>query len=87
MPVSPAYSLMSQDFAKIKYVFEKFDPSLVYVDNLAMFAGALGSVDLTGRHVVADAATGEVGNVTEFHMLTSEPVTPQVDEAFHAVDP
>ena len=87
MPVSPAYSLMSQDFAKVKYVFDKFDPSLIYVDHLSLFAKALSSVDLSGRHVVADAATGEVGNVTEFHMLNSEPVTPQVDAAFDAVTP
>lgn len=85
MPVSPAYSLMSQDHAKIKYVFEKFDPCLVYADTLSQFAPALQSVDLSGRAIIADAATGELPDVTEFHMLISEPATDAVDEAFDRV--
>ena len=32
-PVSPAYSVMSQDHAKLKYVFDLIKPGLVFVQN------------------------------------------------------
>ena len=41
--ISPAYSLMSQDFAKLKYVFELLQPGLVMVQNGSAFAKALGA--------------------------------------------
>ena len=45
MPVSPAYSLMSQDFAKLKAVFGFTDPSLIYVADARPFAKALAALD------------------------------------------
>ena len=43
-PVSPAYSLMSKDFAKLKAIFELLKPGLVWVDDPKKFAGALAAV-------------------------------------------
>jgi len=43
-PVSPAYSLMSKDFAKLKAIFGLLKPGLVWVDDPEKFAGALGAV-------------------------------------------
>ena len=43
-PVSPAYSLMSKDFAKLKYIFELIRPGLVYADDPQKFAPALAAV-------------------------------------------
>jgi len=43
-PVSPAYSLMSKDFAKLKAIFELLEPGLVWVDDPKKFAGALAAV-------------------------------------------
>src|SRR5262245_57233570 len=42
-PISPAYSLMSKDFAKLKYIFELLKPGLVYADS-DKFAPALAAV-------------------------------------------
>ena len=56
LPISPAYSLMSENFAKLKHVIAEFQPSLIYVPSLAMFARALKALDLTGIQVMADAA-------------------------------
>src|SRR5690242_9673781 len=42
-PVSVAYSLQSQDFAKLKYIAELLDPGLIYVADTAPFAKALGA--------------------------------------------
>lgn len=47
-PVSPAYSVMSQDHAKLKYVFDLIKPGLVFVQNGEIYAGALEALDLDG---------------------------------------
>jgi feruloyl-CoA synthase len=43
-PVSPAYSLLSRDFANLKYIFKLLTPGLVFVIDGAMFARAIASV-------------------------------------------
>lgn len=45
-PVSPAYSVMSQDHAKLKYVFDLIKPGLVFVQNGEIYAHALAALDL-----------------------------------------
>ena len=43
-PVSPAYSLMSKDYGKLKYIFELVNPGLVYAADPQKFATALEAV-------------------------------------------
>jgi feruloyl-CoA synthase len=43
-PISPAYSLMSKDFGKLKYIFELVQPGLVFAAEPARFAAALAAV-------------------------------------------
>jgi feruloyl-CoA synthase len=43
-PISPAYSLMSKDFGKLKYIFELVQPGLVYAADPQKFAAALAAV-------------------------------------------
>jgi feruloyl-CoA synthase len=43
-PVSPAYSLMSKDFGKLKYIFDLVRPGLVYAADPQKFAPALAAV-------------------------------------------
>ena len=43
-PISPAYSLMSKDFAKLKMIFELLRPGLVWTADPAKFAPALEAV-------------------------------------------
>ena len=43
-PVSPAYSLMSRDFGKLKYIFELVQPGLVFAADAQKFAPALAAV-------------------------------------------
>jgi feruloyl-CoA synthase len=52
MPVSPAYSLMSQDHEKLKTVIGHNDPSVIFVDNPAPFTRALDAIDMSGRTLV-----------------------------------
>src|SRR5205085_2999257 len=43
-PISPAYSLMSKDFGKLKTIFELLKPGLVFAAEPARFAPALAAV-------------------------------------------
>src|SRR5882757_11502073 len=51
-PVSPAYSLMSQDHVKLKYLFDLIRPSLVMVQDGPTFEKALKALNLDGVTVV-----------------------------------
>ena len=46
-PISPAYSLMSKDFGKLKYIFQLIEPGMVYVSDPEKFAPALAAVGAT----------------------------------------
>ena len=71
-PVSPAYSLMSKDFAKLRHIFELVRPGLVFAADPAKFGPALEAVGAASTPVA--------------ELLGSEP-THRVDEAFAAVGP
>src|ERR1041385_830319 len=43
-PISPAYSLMSKDYAKLKYIFDLVQPGLVYADDPEKYKTALATV-------------------------------------------
>jgi len=47
-PVSPAYSVMSQDHAKLRYVVDLIRPGMVFVQNGEIYARALAALDLEG---------------------------------------
>jgi len=51
-PVSPAYSLMSQDHAKLRFIFDLLKPKVVFAENGAAFAKAFSVLDLDGVEVV-----------------------------------
>ena len=51
-PVSPAYSLMSQDHGKLREIFELVEPALIFAAPLAPFVPALGALDLRGCEIV-----------------------------------
>src|SRR4029078_1307609 len=43
-PISPAYSLMSKDYGKLKYIFDLVQPGLVYADDPEKYKTALATV-------------------------------------------
>ena len=54
-PISPAYSLMSKDHAKLKGIMALLQPGLIYAADGARFAGALAALDLKGVEMVVSA--------------------------------
>lgn len=45
-PVSPAYSLQSRSFARLRAVVEQLEPGVLFVESRALFAAALGALAL-----------------------------------------
>jgi feruloyl-CoA synthase len=87
LPISPAYSLMSENFAKLKHVVAELRPSLIYVPSLAMFGRALKALDLTGIHVVADAPHPDFPEAVTFDQIQAVKPGPEVARRRDAVTP
>ncbi len=82
-PVSPAYSLVSSDFAKLKYIVSLLTPGLVFVGDRAPFDKALSAIDAEAIGLVV--ARGGMAGATAFEdVLKTEP-TAAVDAAHVAV--
>ena len=77
-PISPAYSLMSQDHAKLKYLFGLVKPAVVLVQDGPTFARALAALDLSGVIVVHVARPAEGVPSLAFADLAATPVTAEV---------
>ena len=71
-PVSPAYSLMSKDFAKLRGIFDLLRPGLVWTADPAAFAPALAAVG---------------ASATPLAELLSAEATAEVDAAFGRIGP
>ena len=90
-PISVAYSLMSQDFAKLKHCLRVVTPAVIFVDNGAPFAKALQALQLEG--LLADArlvvgANPPPGIAAEpLATLLATTPTAAVDRAFAATGP
>jgi feruloyl-CoA synthase len=78
-PISVAYSLQSQDFAKLRHIAELLTPGLIYVADTAPFAKALAAIG-GGAEIVASRDGANLG-ATMFDDLARIPVSPAVDEA------
>jgi len=80
-PISVAYSLQSQDHAKLKHVNELLKPGLVYVADTAPFAKPLAALDLDGVEILASRNGANLAAVTGFDQLAQTRPGPAVDKA------
>jgi feruloyl-CoA synthase len=85
LPISPAYSLLSEDFAKLKYVIGTFTPSLIYVPSLAPFTRALRALSLDSVELVADAPHADWPNAIAFDGLLRAEPTDEVEKRYAQV--
>jgi feruloyl-CoA synthase len=82
VPVSPPYSLLSTDFAKLRHVLTLFAPALVYANDGARYARAFaGDVIPVGLPVVVSLGAIPGRSTERFEQLLATPVTPAVDAA------
>jgi feruloyl-CoA synthase len=73
-PVSPAYSLMSNDFGKLKYIFELVQPGLVFAAEPQRFGTALEAVGAKSTPV-AELLETNPGSLLEREHLKVGPDT------------
>ena len=86
-PISSAYSLLSQDHAKLKYLFALVQPAAVLVQDAAAFQKALNALDLGGIAVVhVDRAAPGIAS-TAFDALAQTPVTSAVADSIAQITP
>jgi feruloyl-CoA synthase len=86
-PVSPAYSLMSQDHVKLKYLFELIKPGIVMVQDGPTFEKALRALDLDGVTVVHVLRPCEGIKSIAFADLAATPVTKDVETSIARIMP
>ena len=70
-PISPAYSLLSTDFSKLRFIFDLMTPGLVYASDRRLFEQAIAAVV----------------RCETLHELPQPEATPAVDEAHARVGP
>jgi len=75
-PISTAYSLVSSDFGKLRYIFDLLTPGLVFVNDAAPFRKALEAVKPSDAEIV-----------TSFSTLAAATATADVDRAHDRVTP
>jgi feruloyl-CoA synthase len=86
-PVSPAYSLMSQDHVKLKYLFELIKPGVVMVQDGPTFEKALKALDLGGVTVVHVLRPCEGIKSISFADLAATPATKDVEASIASITP
>jgi feruloyl-CoA synthase len=86
-PVSPAYSLMSHDHVKLKYLFDLIKPALVMVQDGPTFEKALKALDLDGVTIVHVARPCEGIQSIAFADLAATPVTRDVEASIAGITP
>ena len=85
-PISPAYSLVSKDFGKLKSIVRMLRPGLLYVSETSPFEPALAAVaDLHRGPIVSGDGSGN--GIESFQALLSTPDDPAVTRAFTAIQP
>jgi feruloyl-CoA synthase len=86
-PVSPAYSLMSQDHVKLKYLFDLIKPGVVMVQDGPTFEKALRALNLKGVTVVHVLRPCEGIKSIAFGDLAATPATKDVEESIAKITP
>ncbi len=86
-PVSPAYSLVSKDYGKLAFLMKLLTPGLVFADDAAKFAGALGAHVPDEAEIVASQGTVPGRGVTMLADLLATPKHPALDAAHEAIGP
>src|SRR5262249_37081072 len=78
-PVSPAYSLQSRSFHRLRAVADQLRPGFVFADDPQKFAPALAAI--------TDASPEEIHQIETISPLARTPRSPALDRAFAQITP
>jgi feruloyl-CoA synthase len=84
--ISPAYSLMSRDFDKLKSMIGLLDPGAIYVSSTKPFAAALAAIKPLHTAVIV-AGDVDGGDAVSFRSIAATPESDAVATAFAAITP
>lgn len=77
-PITPAYSLLSTDHAKLKSIFALLDPAVVFVQSGRQFQAALRALDLRRTRVIHVEDPADDVPSLAFSELIRTPVRPEL---------
>ena len=86
-PLSPAYSLVSKDFGKLRHCLDILAPGLVFVSHGGHYGRAIEAVVDKEAEVVAMAALPARRNATLFAQFLATRPTHEVESAHDRIDP
>ena len=86
-PISPAYSLLSSDHAKLRFVLDLLTPGLVFAADGTAFANAIAAAVPPQAELVLTAGAVSGRRATPFAELAATAPTPAVDAAHDRVGP
>ncbi|MCP3386962.1 feruloyl-CoA synthase [Bradyrhizobium sp. CCGUVB4N] len=84
--ISPAYSLMSRDFDKLKSMIALLEPGAIYVSATKPFAAALAAIKPLHTAQIISGNAGDA-DALAFRAIAATPEIPGVTKAFAAVTP
>ena len=88
VPVTPAYSLLSGDFAKLRAMVELIDPAVVFVQSLPAYERALRALDLAGRSAIVRVGAEDTDlPAVPWAELLRTPVQPSLQASIDAIRP
>jgi feruloyl-CoA synthase len=85
--ISPAYSLVSKDFDKLKGMIALLAPGAIYLSDTAMFAPALAAIKPLHTATIVASDTRGLGGLVTFATVAATPVSAEVAAAFAKVGP
>jgi feruloyl-CoA synthase len=83
-PISPAYSLISTDHAKLKHCFATVRPRVVFAQSAATFARAFDTLRALAPDLRFVTADGDDGTIPLFELTSTTP-TPAVEAALDRI--
>jgi feruloyl-CoA synthase len=84
--ISPAYSLVSKDFDKLKSMIALLDPGAIYVSSLKPFAPALAAIKPLHRATIV-SGDADSSDAVSFRSIAATTETDAVARAFAAITP
>ena len=84
--ISPAYSLMSKDFDKLRSMVKLLEPGAIYVSAMKPFAAALAAIEPLHSAMIVSGDVADTDAIS-FRSIAATPETPDVAKAFSAVTP
>jgi feruloyl-CoA synthase len=85
--ISPAYSLVSSDYGKLKHILALLDPQLVFASDGAKFSKAIATCCSPDTEIIATRGAVATHRTTRFALLLDTPVSNGVDAAHGKVGP